>query len=136
MMRKRLALLFLLLAQVVVLGHGMVAHHHHIGDLSEHRHRTYQAKHDHDNSNPLSDGYSGFAHSEEEMSFVHGQSVQTNSTVENQEFIADLICIPSFLLISTEDRVDSTHFKKRSDLYSPPLHDSWNLRGPPAFIVA
>ncbi len=76
MLRKKLTILFLLIAQVVILGHGLVPHHHH-ADLASQQHNHHHgkdAKKQHPEESSLQLAFSGLIHSGEQVTFTQSDA--------------------------------------------------------------
>ncbi|MBU7570680.1 MAG: hypothetical protein KAF41_08550, partial [Flavobacterium sp.] len=70
MLRKNLAIVFFVIAQVVILGHGIISHHHH--EIF-----TVHSHHDHDADKDCIDLgtlFSGIQHTGEQITFTNDRS--------------------------------------------------------------
>ncbi len=137
MLRKRLAILFLLVAQIVILGHGMVSHHHHT-DLSGegHHHHGKEAKDQHPDETPLELAFSGFIHGGETVAFTNTDATKI---VVSKDALKSIKALPVDFKAPVEYIVvyqKHTFPPDRHRIYKSPQNGAYSLRGPPTFIVA
>lgn len=134
MLRKNLAIILLLFAQVIVLGHGLVSHHHHT-DLASHHHHDQVINDHHSDQNPLELAFTEFNHVGEHILFTNPDASKTILTKQVLQESDVLLCCLAFQV----DYMKS--FKKHSfppdsyNIYQSPLSGAYTLRGPPSFIV-
>ncbi|AZA56521.1 MULTISPECIES: hypothetical protein [Chryseobacterium] len=83
MFLKRFAILFLSLAQLIILGHGFVAHHHHFEENThKHSHTSSDGENHHEESS-LEFLFSNFTHSGEHITFTHVENNQVVVVADN-----------------------------------------------------
>lgn len=137
MLRKYFTILLLAIAQVIILGHGLVSHHHHTevsGDGSQH-HISKEDKHKHKDENPLEFAFSGLIHDGEYVSFT--SSDETKIIILK----SDLKSLKIFSIDFSPPAEYVATFKKytfpleRDKIYKSPQNRAHKLRGPPSFIV-
>ena len=66
MLRRYTAILFLIVAQIMILGHGIVSHHHHLEIVNDEHHNGKN-----NGETPLEIAFSGFIHAGENISFTN-----------------------------------------------------------------
>lgn len=137
-MRKKLTILLLMVAQVLIFGHGFVPHHHHTDSTGSHHHYhndDQDIRTEHSEENPLQVAFSEFMHSGEQVIFTqpdYAKTVVTKRTLWGA--MGDLACDfanPAQYIISYQKH---TFPPDRCIRYQPFLYESYSLRGPP-FIV-
>ncbi len=136
MLRKYSAILFLLVAQLVILGHGIVSHHHH-ADIANDGHQNGKNSH-HNNSKetPLELAFLGFIHAGEHVSFTNSSETRIVISKDDVKSIKalpiDFIPPVEYIVVYQKHTFPPDgHF-----IYLPPLLGAYTLRGPPSFIVA
>ncbi|KUG10696.1 hypothetical protein AMC91_16615 (plasmid) [Elizabethkingia miricola] len=138
MLRKKLTILFLLIAQVVILGHGLVPHHHH-ADLASQQHNHHHgkdAKKQHPEESSLQLAFSGLIHSGEQVTFTQSDASKIIVSKQALQAINALPCdfkMPFAYIVSFQKHTFPPDSKVR---YQSPHYGAHSLRGPPAFIVA
>ncbi|MDV4069921.1 hypothetical protein CMT34_17160 [Elizabethkingia anophelis] len=137
MLRRYFAILFLTIAQIIILGHGVVSHHHHNDDAKQgHNYHDKDSKHQHPNETPLELALSSFIHAGEHVSFTNSSETRIVITKDdvksNKALPIDFIAPVEYILVYQKH----TFPPDRYIIYSPPLHGAYTLRGPPTFIVA
>ena len=70
MLRKYIAILFLIAAQLVILGHGGIVSHHHHADIANDGHQNGNNHHNNSKETPLELAFSGFIHAGEHVSLL------------------------------------------------------------------
>lgn len=133
MLRKKLGILFFLIAQAVMLGHGVISHHHH-EEVTYEKHDHYNAEGEkHDTEDPFDLAFSNFWHAGEQVVFAQTdtKSVVQKYSSEYHDIVIYEVKLPVF----------NSNGKKifRPDkflFYQSPHYGANSLRGPPAFIVA
>lgn len=140
MFGRKIAILFLMIAQVFILGHEFVPHHHH-NELSNQHHEHTSPFHDsdsknhHPDENSLQLALSNFAHSGEQVTFTHSSS--TNFDINKEDLQSD----DPFFFDTKFSIWDFATIEKqkfpplRQIIHQPPLFGSHSLRGPPNFIA-
>jgi len=132
-MQKRLTTLFLLVAQEIIFGHGLFAHHHH-DEFEEHTHL---------NTVESNNGKTDIGHLFSSIQHTGDQITYTNSEDKKDHAVKDtvkpfLATLPEFSMswkfIITFQQ--NTFPPDRHITYQAPLHCGYSLRGPPIFIVA
>lgn len=132
MLHKKLAILFIALAQVFLFGHEFVPHHHHTGLATEqHHHHDHDSQNQHPEESPLQLALSGFAHSGEHVTFTHSNS--TKVVVKKDD-----VQLKNTVSLSFENSVNYSFASQkhafpplRQIVYQPPLFGTHSLRGPP-----
>ncbi|WP_277014354.1 hypothetical protein [Flavobacterium lindanitolerans] len=133
MFRKRLIISFLLLAQLIVLGHSLFMHHHH-EEYNSHEHEkpSGSGKHEID----FSHLFSSIHHNGEQITFTNVDNCEISalkSLVQNYVAILPDYILPSEYAVAFQKTV----FPPGSfEPYSAFYLTSHGLRGPPSFIVA
>jgi len=136
MMRRYFAILFLVVAQIVILGHGIVSHHHHIDIANDGHHNGKNNQHKNSSETPLELAFSGFLHAGEQVSFTNSSETRI---VLSKDDVKSIKALPINFTASDEYIVvyqKHTFPPDRYIIYSSPLHGAYTLRGPPSFIVA
>ena len=137
MLRKRLAILFLIVAQIVILGHSVVAHHHHIDIPGKgHHHHEQDGKHQDPDETPLELAFSGFLHTGEHVTFTNTEAAKI---VASKDAAKSIKALPVDFKAPVEYIVvyqKHTFPPDRQRLYKLPQNGAHKLRGPPAFIVS
>lgn len=136
MFGRKIAILFLMIAQVFILGHEFVPHHHH-NELSNQHHEHTSPFHDsdsknhHPDENSLQLALSNFAHSGEQVTFTHSNSTKVVVKKDNVQ-------LKNAVSLSFEIPVNYSFLSKkctfpplRQIVYQPPLFGTHSLRGPP-----
>ena len=134
MFRKRSAIMFLMIAYAITLGHSIIPHHHH--DSNHHLNEPYQTSHHHhhdgdeEENKGISHLFSHFVHAADGFTFITQQNLSTvfflviallpNNFSFDQFFIPPLILIPS-----------TENFN-----YAFLNACTFGLRAPPAYIVS
>lgn len=137
MLRKKLTILFLLIAQIIILGHGVIPHHHHDKLASaKHHHHDHDSKKQHPEETPLEQAFSGFLHAGEQVTFTSAAptEVVTSKTVSQSSDILPADYMPSVEHILWWGK--HTYPPDCRIIFRPPLYGAHSLRGPPTFIVA
>lgn len=131
MLRKKLAIFFFALSQVVFLGHDVVSHHHHedltIATLQDH-HSDEEEKID------LETLFSGIKHIGDQITFTN---VKTNKITTN------VICQTSSPILLFNGFLIQDNFTYYQHFFPPlgnlpyksPLYGTFLHRGPPFFVV-
>lgn len=136
--------MLLLFAQVVILGHSVIPHHHHTDSSTQHHHHTdSSAQHHHhqDNEEPSEDNslqliFSSLIHSGEHLTFTQSENVKV--VITKKAFLSldalpgEFPIIPDYVVRHQKH----TFPPNNQIIYQSPLDGSSSLRGPPAFIVA
>jgi hypothetical protein len=131
MVYRKIVILFIVIAQIQLFGHGMVAHHHHhnLANSSHHHHD------DHPES-PLELAYSNFIHIGESIIFTNTETVKI---VEVKNKFKNLV-ISTFnnniLLNHIILYQKHTFPPDKFHIVKAPPNFTHKLRGPPNFIVA
>jgi hypothetical protein len=137
MLRKRIAILFFLVAQVIILGHSVILHHHHLDEVTKHHnHVGKEGKDQHPDENPLQLAFSGFTHIGEQVSFTHSDTIKY---VVEKDALKAIDALPWNFMLPAEYAVTfqkSTFPPDRANIYKSPQNGIHKLRGPPTFIVA
>lgn len=131
MLRKYTAILFLIVAQIMILGHGIVSHHHHLEIVNDEHHNGKN-----NGETPLEIAFSGFIHAGENISFTNSSETKI---VISKDDVKSIKALPIHFTAPVEYIVDyqkNTFPPDRHIIYLPPLHGAYSLRGPPSFIVA
>ncbi|MFN3773435.1 hypothetical protein [Cloacibacterium normanense] len=137
MLRKRIAILFFLVAQVIILGHGIIQHHHHLDKTAEYSiHFGKEVKDQHLDENPLQFALSNMPHGGEQVSFTHSGAIKY--VIEKQVLNSiDVLSCDSVLPVKHEVTFRKSPFPlEREQIYKSPQNGIHKLRGPPIFIVA
>lgn len=137
MFRKSLAILFLTVAQIVILGHGLVSHHHHTDTSSEeHLYHGKDSKTQHPDETPLELALSGFTHTGEQAAFTTADATKIVVSKDAEKSIkalpADFTAPVAYIVIYQKH----TFPPDRHTVYQSPLYGAYSLRGPPFIIVA
>lgn len=135
MLRKYIAILFLIAAQLVILGHGIVSHHHH-ADIANDGHQNGNNHHNNSKETPLELAFSGFIHAGEHVSFTNSSETRIVISKDDVKSIKalpiDFIPPVEYIVVYKKHTFPPDgHF-----IYLPPLLGAYTLRGPPSFIVA
>lgn len=136
MLRKYSAILFLIVAQLVILGHGIVSHHHHTDIANDGHHNGKSNHHNNSKETPLELAFSGFIHAGEQVSFT--TSSETRIVISKDD-VKSIKALPVDFIPPVEYIVvyqKHTFPPDRHFVYLPPLLGAYTLRGPPSFIVA
>jgi hypothetical protein len=137
MLKKRIAILFLLIAQIIVLGHDIVPHHHHTDLVSQqHHHHDEDGKDQHSDENSLQLAFSGFIHAGEQVTLTYSAGEKIVVTKQALKVMDALPCgfiMPVAYIINCQKH---TFPPDRQIIYQSPFYGSYSLRGPPVFIIA
>lgn len=99
-MKKRIAILVMLIAQLFVLGHSAVAHHHHQEDIQtdarSHGHDHHDGDHRQDGESMASFMFSNFFHGQDTGSYINNSSETGISLQAQTAFI-----VPQDLYVPT-----------------------------------
>lgn len=136
MLRKNLAILFLIVAQILILGHSTVSHHHHIDIANDGHHNGKNNQHKNSSETPLELAFSGFLHAGEQVSFTNSSETKI---VISKDDVKSIKALPINFSAPTEYIVvyqKHTFPPDRHRIYKSPQNGAHKLRGPPAFIVA
>ncbi|MDX8572223.1 hypothetical protein OZ666_11065 [Elizabethkingia sp. HX QKY] len=129
-LRKYYNFLFLLFAQLLILGHSVVAHHHHVNTTANRHHNGRK-------ETPLESVLSGITHFGEHVSFTH--SSETKIVVLKVD-AKSIKALPVNYFTASFQYVKV--FRKNifppywHIIKAPPLYGANSLRGPPSFITA
>ncbi len=131
MLRKNLAIVFFVIAQVVILGHSIVSHHHH-ENFTVHSHQ------DHDKNGgcvDLGTLFSGIQHAGEQITFTNDRADIVVAKELSQPFSAVIFDYqyPIEYIVAYQQH---TFPPDRHTIYQSPHYGAYSLRGPPSFIVA
>ena len=135
MLRKYSAILFLIVAQIVILGHGFVSHHHHV-DLANDVHTNSNNHHKNSKETALELAFSGFMHAGENVSFTNSSETRI---VISKDDVKSIKALPIGFIAPVEYIVvyqKHTFPPDRHRIYQSPFYGAYSLRGPPSFIVA
>lgn len=136
MLRRYFAILFLIVAQIVILGHSTVSHHHHIDIANDGHHNGKNNQHKNSSETPLELAFSGFLHAGEQVSFTNSSETKI---VISKDDVKSIKALPIHFTAPVEYIVvyqKHTFPPDRHIIYVPILPGAYTLRGPPAFIVA
>lgn len=136
MIQKKLSVFFLIFAQLTLLCHGIIAHHHHEDNVAIEHHHGQNEDSDHSSIDFLDAAFSGLTHSSGDLTYSHSDIsqigkvnvVSLNSTGFNSEYIS-LVSGEAFTLLKALCR-------DKCENYDSEDHQSYSQRGPPFFIVA
>lgn len=137
MLRKRLAIVFLAVAQIVILGHNMVSHHHHTDTFYEGQlHHSKSGNSQHVDETPLALAFANFLHAGEQLTFIHAEATTLAVSKEAVHFIKALP-VAFKAPVNTMVAYQKHTFPPSSQpSYTSPQNRVHKLRGPPTFIVA
>ncbi|EEI93597.1 hypothetical protein ACR78F_07395 [Sphingobacterium spiritivorum] len=136
MLRKYSAILFLIVAQIVILGHGIVSHHHHTDIVNDGHHKDNDNHHKNSKETPLEIAFSGFMHTGEHAAFTTADATKIVVSKDAEKSIkalpADFKAPVAYIVIYQRH----TFPPDRHTVYQSPLYGAYSLRGPPFIIVA
>lgn len=137
---KRFSILFLLIAQIVILGHGMIAHHHFVE--AAHLENDHQL----DGTEPKDDLpdnfldviFGGFTHIGNQVVFTNFGSSEIEVQQEAPQDLKKTLVEytnkhSSQLNIGFNKQVI---YAAQHIIYSAPAHTPYSLRGPPVYMAA
>ncbi len=135
MIRKYFAIFFLALAQIIIIGHGVVSHHHHTDIVNDGHHSGKNHEFLNSCETPCEIAFSALMHAGEYVSFAYpGQT----RIVISKDNLKSLKALP----VQFNAPVEFTVLYRREDfpserytIYLPPLHGAFTLRGPPLLIA-
>ncbi|MGF7025018.1 hypothetical protein [Sphingobacterium sp. HSC-15S19] len=132
-MQKRFTILIILLAQIIVLGHGLFAHHHHEeAEIFQHI-RGGEV-----NTGKVDIGhlFSGIQHTGDQITYTSYDNSDLKSAKDTVKIF--LATVPDYRMYWEYTIVFLQHtFPPEGHIaYQSPLHCGYSLRGPPMFIVA
>lgn len=130
MLKRYVAILLLLIANAIVIGHSMVPHHHHesLTDLAEHHGTSHQ--HGEEEEQGLGGLLSHIIHQEDGFTV----NLDVNKTFA-QPFVALVAAICTFSLHTEIPPLILHNPYEEHSSYSSPYYLSASLRGPPAFMA-
>lgn len=135
MLRRYFAILFLIVAQILILGHSIVSHHHHLDIANDGDHQGNNNQHKDSNETPLEITFSGFIHAGEQISFTNSSETR----IISKDAVKSIKALPIHFNTPVEYIVvyqKHTFPPDRHIIYVPMLPGAYTLRGPPSFIVA
>ncbi len=135
MLRKRWTILFLLIAQVVILAHNIVPHHHYTDLADKQHHYHHDSKHHHSDETPLEIAFSGFIHGGETVIFT---STNVSKIVVSKDAIKSIKALPvDFKAPAEYIVVYQKHIfpPDRHQIYKTPQNGAYSLRGPPIIVA-
>ena len=131
MLRKNLAIVFFVIAQVVILGHSIVSHHHH-EEFTAHSHHAHNADGD---CMDLGTLFSNIQHTGEQITFTNDTADIVVLKELSQPFNAVIFDYhhPIEHIVAYQQH---SFPPDRHIIYQSALYGEYTLRGPPSFIVA
>ncbi|WP_313410971.1 hypothetical protein [Sphingobacterium multivorum] len=131
MLRKNLAIVFFFIAQVVILGHGTISHHHH-ENSTVHSHQEHDT---HKGCVDLEALFSGIQHTGEQITFTNDRTDISVAKELSQPFNAVILDYqyPIEYIVAYQQHAFPPD---RHIIYQSQLYGTYSLRGPPSFIVA
>ena len=137
MIGRKIGILFLMIAQIVLLGHEFVPHHHHDHveiDYHHHEHND-QDHHHHQEDSPLQMALSLLAHAGEQVTFTcTSTSKMVLKDIQLSSKDTDFLGC-SLFLNPTVTHLKHTYPPDRDIVYLPPIFSAHSLRGPPFLNV-
>lgn len=133
MLRKNLAIVFFVIAQVVILGHGIISHHHH-EKFTAHSH-SHQSHDTHEGCVDLGNLFSHIQHTGEQITFTNDRTDVSVAKELSQPFNAVIFDYryPIEYIVAYQQH---TFPPDRNIIHQSPHYSAYSLRGPPSFIVA
>lgn len=131
-MRKKLAIFFLALAQIVILGHSVILHHHDAEESGTHSHSHDQ---DHTCKNSWDIAFSSFIHSGDQAVFTDSDNTEVSFFKTIPQPSAVVVQNPAVIFQAEEAQQKNVLPIERRELYQSLHLLSYSLRGPPIFIA-
>lgn len=135
MFKRKIAILFLLIAQVVLLGHAVVAHHHHLLTATEDHHHDQDHEQDESEKGFLDIVFSGFIHSGEQVTYTHSDNTEVSFVKQASNPCAVLISSSPVPFQYSITFIKQVFSPERLITYNSLYPNPHSLRGPPSFIV-
>lgn len=131
-MRKKLSIFFLTIAQIIILSHTVIMHHHDAQEVGTHKHLHDE---DHSGKNPWDIAFSSFTHSGDQAVFTDSDKTEVSFFKVAPQPYAVIVQNPAVVFQPEEVQQKHVFPLERRELYQSLHLLNYSLRGPPVFIV-